>query len=259
MPRLVCWSLYVECHVLAVASLQSDQLYVYLSTSFSMLYYMLAHECQISVVGCQVCLYVSCSMSTVYAGTWVPSSSLWVVKLAYMSNYYISVYMPSALFQELYAKCYGLYAKLHMLDYNMPNAMTIAMSFRMTTEQVGYFVIYIYIYLSSGYDSPYCRYREEITIIPPGLQFISQGLRYFSMPAYHGKEQNVSMPTYVIFCIPASVSYILASISQVSGLRYISLLAYQVTKWYLESQVFSVCRYILAWAKFQCAGISWQE
>jgi hypothetical protein len=37
-----------------------------------------------------------------------------------------------------------LYAKLHMLDCNMPNAMTIAMSFSMTTEQVGHLIIYIY-------------------------------------------------------------------------------------------------------------------
>jgi hypothetical protein len=78
--------------------------------------------------------------------------------------------MPSALFQELYAKCYGLYAKLHMLDCNMPNAMTIAMSFSMTTEQVGHIIIYLLF----GYNSPYCRYREEITIMPPVLQFISQ-------------------------------------------------------------------------------------
>jgi hypothetical protein len=102
------------------------------------------------------------------------------------------------------------------------------------------------------------------------------------MPAYHGKEQSVSMPAYVIFYTLASISYILASISQVSGLRYISLLAHQVTKWYLESQVFryasiswheksfsmpvyhgmrkvSVCQYIMAWEKFQCAHISWHE
>jgi hypothetical protein len=101
--------------------------------------------------------------------------------------------------------------------------------------------------------------QEEITIIPPELQFISQGLRNFSMPAYHGKEQNVSMPTYVIFCIPASISYILASISQVSGLRYISLLAYQVTKWYLKSQVFQYAG--ISWQRGKCqyAGISWQR
>jgi hypothetical protein len=54
----------------------------------------------------------------------------------------------------------------------MPNAMTIAMSSSMTIEQVGHLIIYIY--LLPGYDSPYCRYIEEITIIPPWLQFISQ-------------------------------------------------------------------------------------
>jgi hypothetical protein len=96
--------------------------------------YMPAHECQISVVRYQVSLYANldcfttnCYLSVympsalfqelyvecfvlydkshmplvvclhLYAGTWVPSSSLWVVKLAYMSNYYISVYMPNAL------------------------------------------------------------------------------------------------------------------------------------------------------------------
>jgi hypothetical protein len=59
--------------------------------------------------------------------------------------------MPNALFhmlcvicQVLYAECYRLYAKLHMLDGNMSNAMTIAMSFSMTTEQVGHLIIYIY-------------------------------------------------------------------------------------------------------------------
>jgi hypothetical protein len=131
MPRLVCRFLYVECHVLAVASLQSDQLYAYFSTSFHMLY-VRSHM--------PVTVYLH-----LYAGTWVPSSSLWVTKLAYMSNCCISVHMPSALFQELCTEGYGLYAKLHMLDCNMPNAMTIAMSFRMTTEQVGYFIIYMSI------------------------------------------------------------------------------------------------------------------
>jgi hypothetical protein len=38
MPRLICRFIYVECHVLVVTSLQSDQLYVYLSTSSCMLY-----------------------------------------------------------------------------------------------------------------------------------------------------------------------------------------------------------------------------
>jgi hypothetical protein len=114
-------------------------------------------------------------------------------------------------------------------------------------------------------------------------------LRYFSMSAYHGKEQNFDMPAYVIFCnlasifyVPAGISYILASISYISGLRYFSLLAHQVIKWYLESQVFqyagiswqeqnfsmptyhgkskvSVCQHIMARAKFQYASISWHR
>jgi hypothetical protein len=130
MPRLVCRFIYVECHVLVVTSLQSDQLYAYFSTSFHMLYVR-------SHMPVAVCLHL-------YAGTWLPSSSLWVAKLAYMSNCNISVYMPNALFQELCTEWYGLYAKIHMLDCNMPNAMTIAMPFRMTTEQVGYFVIHVY-------------------------------------------------------------------------------------------------------------------
>jgi hypothetical protein len=45
----------------------------------------------------------------------------------------ISLYMPSALFHMLYAEYYVLYVELHMLDCNMSNAMTIAMSFSMTT------------------------------------------------------------------------------------------------------------------------------
>jgi hypothetical protein len=162
------------------------------------------------------------------------SSFLWVAKLAYMS---ISVYMPSALFQELYAECYGLYAKLHMLDWNMPNTMTIAMSFSMTTEQVGYLIIYMSIT------------RLWLSILP------LQGINYY---------------------------YITIASVYISALRYISLLAHQVIKWNLESQVFqyadiswheqsfsvpayqgksqiSVCQHIMAWAKFQCASISWQE
>jgi hypothetical protein len=107
---------------------------------------MLAHECQIFLVSRQVSLYVNLS--------------------CYMSNCYVSVYMPSALFHMLYAEYYGLYAKLHMLDCNMPNAMTIAISFSMSTEQVGHLIIYIYIYILPGCDFPYCRHTEEITIIP---------------------------------------------------------------------------------------------
>jgi hypothetical protein len=113
--------------------------------------------------------------------------------------------------------CQVLYAKLHMLDCNMPNTMTIAMSFSMITEQVGHLIIHIY--LLPGYDSPYCRYREEITIIPPWLQFISQILGisvcqhirvsinilsniYFSMPAYHGINQNlrISISPFISVC-----------------------------------------------------------
>jgi hypothetical protein len=129
-----------------------------------MLYdYMPVAICQISHDSYSILAFICRHMSAKYL--------LWDAKLAYMSNCYLSVNMPSALFQELYAECYGLYAKLHMLDWNMPNAMTIAMSFSMTTEQVGYFVIYIsiiWLWLSI------LPLQEEITIIPPGLQFISQ-------------------------------------------------------------------------------------
>jgi hypothetical protein len=85
---------------------------------------MPAHECLV-LVSCQVSLCANLG--------------------GFMSNCYISVYVPSALCQELYAKYYGLYAKLHMLDCYMPNAMTIPMSFSMTTEQVGYLIIYMSI------------------------------------------------------------------------------------------------------------------
>jgi hypothetical protein len=100
--------------------------------------------------------------------------------------------------------------------------MTIAMSFSMTIEQVGHLIIYVY--LLPGYDSPYCRYREEITIIPPWLQFISEvsGIlvcphirllsnilshMYFSMPAYHGIDQNPQSP-FISVCqhIKASIN-----------------------------------------------------
>jgi hypothetical protein len=87
--------------------------------------YMPAHECLIFPMSCQVSLCANLSF--------------------YMTNCYISIYMPRALFHVLYAGCYGLYAKLHMLDCSMSNAMTIAMSFSMTTEQVGYLIIYISI------------------------------------------------------------------------------------------------------------------
>jgi hypothetical protein len=56
--------------------------------------YMPAHECQISVVRCQVSLYANLG--------------------CYMSNCYLSVNVPSALFQELYVECFVLYVKSHM-------------------------------------------------------------------------------------------------------------------------------------------------
>jgi hypothetical protein len=178
---------------------------------------MPAHECLILPMSCQVSLYVNLD--------------------CFMSNYYISVCMPNALCHILYAECNGLYAKLHMLDCNMPNAMTIAMSFSMTTEQVGYLVIYISII------------RLWLSILP------LQRRNYY---------------------------YITMASVYISALRYICLLAHQVIKWYLESQVFqyaniswqeqnfsmptyhgkskiSVCQHIMARAKFQYAGISWHE
>jgi hypothetical protein len=80
-----------------------------------------------------------------------------------------------------------------MLDCYMPNAMTIPMSFSMTTKQVGYFVIYMSITRLWLSILPV---QEEIAIMPPGLHFLSQCLGYFSMPAYHGNEQSFNMPTY---------------------------------------------------------------
>jgi hypothetical protein len=85
--------------------------------------YMPAHECLILPMSYKVSLYANLG--------------------CFISNCYISVYIPSALFHMLYAGCYVLYAKLHMLDCNMSNAMTIAISFSMTIEQVGYLIIYI--------------------------------------------------------------------------------------------------------------------
>jgi hypothetical protein len=102
--------LYVECHMLA-SYCEFAIIPVYMPISVpvsacSMLdltcqlqytcIYMPAHECQISVVRCQVGLYANLG--------------------CYMSNYYISVYMPNALCHILYTECNGLYAKLHMLD-----------------------------------------------------------------------------------------------------------------------------------------------
>jgi hypothetical protein len=111
------------------------------------------------------------------------------------------------------------------------------MSFSMTTEQVGYLIIYMSIT------------RLWLSILP--LQ--RRNYYYITMDSVY-----------------------------ISALRYISLLAHQVIKWYLESHVFqyagiswheqsfsmptyhgmskvSVCRHIMAWAKFQYAGITWHE
>jgi hypothetical protein len=138
MPRLICWFLYVEYHMLAsYYKFTVKSAYMPISVPVSACsvtnltcqlqhtcIYMPAHECLVFPMSCQVSLYVNLS--------------------CYISNCGISVYMWNALFHILYAECNGLYAKLHMLDCNMPNAMTIAMSFSMTTEHVGHIIIYIY-------------------------------------------------------------------------------------------------------------------
>jgi hypothetical protein len=88
-----------------------------------------------------------------------------------------------------------------MLDCNMTNAMIIAVSFSMTTEQVGHIIIYIY----------YPAMTLHIAVTRRNYYYTTRASVY------------------------------------ISGLRYISLLAHQVIKWYLESHV------------FQYAGISWHE
>jgi hypothetical protein len=122
----------------------------------------------------------------------------------------ISVYIPRALFHMLYAECYGLYAKLHMLDCNMSNAMTTAMSFSMTTEQVGHLIIYISI--TQLWLSILPLERRNYYYTTMASVYIS-GLRYFSLLAHQAikwyleshvfqyadiswHEQNFSMPTY---------------------------------------------------------------
>jgi hypothetical protein len=197
MSVYICWVPYAsEFTIISIYMPISVPVYAcfMLKLAYQLQYiyiYMSAHECLILPMSCQVSLYANLG--------------------CFVSNCYISVYMPSALFHMLYAKCYELYAKLRMLDCNMSNAITIAISFSMTTEQVGHLIIYIYLLF--GYDSPYCRYREEITIIPPWLQFIYQvsGISicqhirllcnilshvYFSMPTYHGMSKSFSMPAY---------------------------------------------------------------
>jgi hypothetical protein len=196
MPRLICWFLYVEYHMLAsYYKFTVKSAYMPISVPVSACsvtnltcqlqytcIYMPAHECLVFPMSCQVSLYVNLS--------------------CYISNCGISVYMRNALFHILYAECNGLYAKLHMLDCNMPNAMTIAMSFSMTTEQVGHIIIYISII------------RLWLSILP------LQRRNYY---------------------------YITMASVYISALKYTSLLAHQVIKWYLESRV------------FQYADISWHE
>jgi hypothetical protein len=133
MPVFMCWMPCASCCKLTVKSAYMPISVPVSACSVTDLTCQLqytsicipAHECQISVVRCQVSLYANLD--------------------CFMTNCYLSVSMPNALSNILYTECNGLYAKLHMLDCNMPNAMTIAMSFRMTTEQVGYFIIYISI------------------------------------------------------------------------------------------------------------------
>jgi hypothetical protein len=73
MPVFICW---MPCASYYKFTVRSD--YMPISVSVSACYksglicqlqytciYMPAHECQISIVRCQVCLYASCSMSTV--------------------------------------------------------------------------------------------------------------------------------------------------------------------------------------------------
>jgi hypothetical protein len=169
MPAVICQGSYAGLYMLNamcyVSNLICQLQYVCI--------YMSAHECLIFPISCQVSLYANLD--------------------CFMSNYYISVCMPNALCHILYAECNGLYAKLHMLDCYMPNTMTIAMSFSMTTEQVGYLNIYMSIT------------RLWLSILP------------------------VHRRNYY---------YITMASVYISALRYISLLAHQVIKWYLESQEF---------------------
>jgi hypothetical protein len=97
----------------------------------------------------------------------------------------------------------------------MPNAMTIAMSFSMTTEQVGHLIIYKNPL--SGYDYPYCRYRDEITIIPLWLQFISQvtGISVYQHTRVSGNilsHMYFSVPTYRDMIKISVCRHIMASI-----------------------------------------------
>jgi hypothetical protein len=118
MPRLICRFLYVEYHMLAsYCEFAIIPVYMPISVPVSACsvtdltcqlqytcIYMPAHECQISIVRCQVSLYANLG--------------------CYMTNCYLSVYMPSALFQELYVEslCYmsNLICQLQYVYTYMP-------------------------------------------------------------------------------------------------------------------------------------------
>jgi hypothetical protein len=81
MLCVICRFIYVECHVLAVASLHSDQLYAYLSTSLCML-------CHRSHMPVTVYLHL-------YAGTWVPNICCKMPSLLIYQLQYVYIYMPA--------------------------------------------------------------------------------------------------------------------------------------------------------------------
>jgi hypothetical protein len=157
--------------------------------------------CQISHDSYSILAFICRHMSAKYL--------LWVAKLAYMS---ISVAkcQSQSICQVLYAEWYVLYAKLHMIDWNMPNAMTIAMSFSMTTEQVGYLIIYMSI--TRLWLSILPLQRRNYYYTTSASVYIS-GLRYFSLLVHQAikwyleshvfqyagiswHEQSSSMPVY---------------------------------------------------------------
>jgi phage-related protein len=118
MPRLICQFLYVEYHMLAAASLQS---YQFICQSQYQLLYVL---CQISHDSYSIPAFICRHMSA--------KSFMWVAKLVYMS-------ITSIICQMLWAICQTPYARLQYAK-----CYAIAMSFSMTTEQVGHLIIYIY-------------------------------------------------------------------------------------------------------------------
>jgi hypothetical protein len=115
----------------------------YMSNAICSISQMLCALCQIPYASYCILIFI-CRLLNAKCSLRFAKLSLYVNLKYYMSKYHISLRMPSALFYMLYAKCNVLCAKLHMLDCNMLNAMTISMSFNMTTEQVGHLVIYIH-------------------------------------------------------------------------------------------------------------------